>query len=242
MQSVRMVGLCCRRRSAPWKPAAGFASTIGTASSGPLALHGRGNVLCFGDSLTEGYCSRGREFKPYTSRLQEILKESAAADPDVRESPNVVNAGFSGERTAQMLDRLPLFLKPEAKIEVVIILGGTNDLGSGVEPKRIVKQLIQLHEMAHEAGAITGVLTIPEIRFGQPLTKMFEKERREVNELLRRFATERPDHTFFMDLGAAFPQDEAHDFCWEPDGVHFTAAGYKEIGNFLATARLQSKK
>jgi len=193
---------------------------------------GRGVILCFGDSLTEGYCDSGCRMRPYSDRLEEVLRKAASGLPSV-----VISAGVSGETTKQMLRRLPCFLASSQKIDVVLILGGTNDLGRGVPTELIVEQLISLHDMVHGIGAVSGVLTIPEIRMGGKVS-CFADEREAVNAALRRYAEDRPERTFFVDVAAAFPQDGAHARFWEPDGVHFSEEGYRALGELLAGARL----
>jgi len=217
------------------------------APSGPLALEGYKLILCFGDSLTEGFCQSGTLYRPYSDRLQERLQELAAEAG--RAAPEVVNAGLSGEKTGAMLRRLPRFLKRwedpderlfEGQVSLVLILGGTNDLGM-LHPEKITKNLLSLHEMSHTAGARTCIMTIPELRMGMDHEiDTFKDEREYVNAALRRYAAENPERTFLVDIAMQFPQDEAHSDLWEPDGVHFSETGYRALGEFLAGARLQA--
>lgn len=212
---------------------------------GGSALLGRSVVLCFGDSLTEGFCKNGTEFCPYADRLEQRLK--AEAESTASRPPRVIEAGCSGETTSEMVERLPELLESLAStlavVDAVVILGGTNDLPSE-EPELIFQNLARLHEVAHHSGAITGVLTLPELR--QPGARAAEgqwaEKRLEVNRLLRDFARERGDRAFFVDVAEAFPQDTAHQELWERDGVHFTAKGYEALGDLLADAQFRPAK
>mmetsp|Transcript_52348 Transcript_52348/g.113444 ORF Transcript_52348/g.113444 Transcript_52348/m.113444 type:complete len:231 (+) Transcript_52348:26-718(+) len=212
-------------------------------SLGALAHVGRKTILCFGDSLTAGYRSGGRPDTPYSDRLACRLEQSCPDGP-----PEVVNAGISGETTAGMLKRLPRLLRKDSEgdkrlldtlPDVVLILGGTNDLARGQSPEQIVQNLRELHSLAHEAGAVTGVITIPEFFLGPMQQDHFREPREQVNAALRSMASEKGQQCFLVDLAIAFPQAE-HPSLWDHDGVHFSSAGSSAFGDLLADARLPS--
>merc|ERR1712166_1173365 len=83
--------------------------------------------------------------------------------------------------------------------DVVLILGGTNDL-SRMHPRHITELLLSLHGIAHSTGAITGILTIPESLNSYTKTETFKHVREEVNKALCDFAKENPDKTFLVDV------------------------------------------
>mmetsp|Transcript_112110 Transcript_112110/g.327963 ORF Transcript_112110/g.327963 Transcript_112110/m.327963 type:complete len:249 (-) Transcript_112110:82-828(-) len=234
------VSRCCRRCRG--RPLVWEASCTRDGS----AWSCRRTVLCFGDSLTEGFCQGGRVFRPYSGRLAQRLRQLCAAS-----APAVVNAGESGETTRQMLERLPAFVagaprpagmgsedsRPiQGPRDVVLILGGTNDLPS-LSAERIVDNLLELHRMVHRAGAVSGVLTVPDVRVGMELERQPFKEKQQfVNEKLRAFAEQSGGCSFLVDVAAALPQDSAHAELWEPDGVHMSERGYHALGELLAGA------
>lgn len=121
---------------------------------------------------------------------------------------------------------------------VVLILGGTNDIGRGIPPKIAVGNLLALHARAHRVGAITGVLTVPEFRMGPDRVEVLREERDEVNAALRDYVKEHPDRTFLVDVAASLPQDGADWKWYEDDGVHFTPEGSKALGDLVAAASL----
>lgn len=190
-------------------------------------------ILCFGDSLTEGYCEGGRTLTPYSLQLARALTERAS-------ELEVVNAGISGEETAAMLPRLPLLLHrgpPPTTGAVcyglVLILGGTNDLARVQRDReRILHNLVTLHCAAHDAGARSGVLTVPFLRTPWQQVAV-DADRTWLNEQLRAFARSRPGATLLIDLDAAFPQDAEHEAFWDPDGVHLSSAGYDAMGSLV---------
>lgn len=125
----------------------------------------------------------------------------------------------------------------EVGAALVLILGGTNDLGRGVAVDSIIENLLKLHAAAHAVGAATGVLTIPEMRWPDKQVDIFRGEREQVNDALRKFARSCPQCALLVDIAAEFPQEPGFKSLWEPDGVHFSPAGSSALGDLLATAR-----
>lgn len=219
------------------------------AARPPVSVHwhSRKAVLCFGDSLTEGLVSFNSKLSPYSDQLEWRLHDAFGAGGML---PTIINAGVSGESACDMVPRLRRLLTASRRCEdeddvrlfdespdVVLILGGTNDL-SRLHPKRITELLLSLHRIAHSAGAITGVLTIPESLNSFSKKEPFKDVREEVNKALREFGKENADKAVIIDVAAAFPQDEEHADLWSKDGTHFSAKGYKALGDLLAEAHL----
>jgi acyl-CoA thioesterase-1 len=123
--------------------------------------------VAFGDSLTVGYQSPtlGDEL-PRPTPYTEFLKER------VRKMPNLGNAGacraeflnrgIVGELTEDMLDRFDLDVV-KAEPDFVIILGGSNDLGWGVEPQHVAGNLIEMYGEAVRHGILPIACTVPSI-------------------------------------------------------------------------------
>jgi|GEM_PF-1582170 len=84
-------------------------------------------VLCLGDSFTYGFGSSKPEFS-YPGRLQSRLDERGG------ETWEVVNCGYPGKNSAEMLQSLDYLLEQHAP-EFVILLSGANDTWS--KPKRV---------------------------------------------------------------------------------------------------------
>jgi len=200
-------------------------------------------VLCLGDSLTAGHSRADHPDKPYSARLEQRLREGSSADTVI------VNAGIALESTTQMLLRLPRVLHDagvgpasgvDALADVVLILGGTNDLSGDLPPAHIADNLIKLHQMAHNVGAVTGFLTVPELGMGDGRREAdLGRERRQaVNRVLTEYAQRHSDMMFIVDVANSFPQDNEHAALWEADGAHFSARGYEALGDLLAEAEV----
>ena len=102
-------------------------------------------IHCHGDSLTEG----SDFLKPYTW----------PALTAQRLGIEVVNRGIGGDTTGGMLGRFA-FEVLQHKPEMVILLGGTNDLWWGVEPKQILANLASMVVQAQHYG-IVPILALP---------------------------------------------------------------------------------
>lgn len=104
-------------------------------------------ILSFGDSLTSGV---GVErAKSYPSVLAELT------------GMHVVNAGKSGEVTADGLRRLPDMLD-ETNPSVLILLEGGNDILRNVDSAAIKENLAAMIEMATSRGIDVVLVGVPE--------------------------------------------------------------------------------
>ena len=123
-----------------------------TVQSQPL------KIVCFGDSLTLGYQSPSPgspfvESIPYGTELQEWLGGEG----------QVLVRGVCGETTQDMRLRFQEdVLAPSPK--VVIILGGTNDLGLGISPAGIMENLKFFYQHAQNQEILPVAITVPSLR------------------------------------------------------------------------------
>ncbi len=192
-------------------------------------------IICFGDSLTAGFQTptpanpAGRE-TPYGDVLQERLGTLAT----------VVVSGICGELTGEMvlrfsrdvLDRHPA---------VVIILGGTNDLGWNAQPPEIMRNLSTLYGRARSAGIIPVPVTVPSIRADGAdagpdaatwIADHLERRRR-LNRLILNYA--QTHRLPALDLFEATAEPDSHLLAapYSNDGLHFSTEGYRLFGMLL---------
>jgi lysophospholipase L1-like esterase len=201
------------------------------SSSGPPKLElldDDRTLLCFGDSLTHG-TDRPHSVHPYALHLSELLKRPVvqgnghgSLQTDNVPLGAVVENGWPGELTGSMVNRLPNALKTAHNPGLVVILGGTNDIGQGVDAERIVQNLIQLHETSlHSASLQTGLvhtihMTVPPAGayFLEKNTR-YEEKRKHINtEMRKHIALHNKDpRVVDGDIGAILLVDLEYVFC-----------------------------
>ncbi len=195
-------------------------------------------IVAFGDSLTAGYWKQTRgQFEPffhaYAIRLRELLNNGST----------IVEKGLSGERTDEMTHRLPYVLKAQPKTKLVIILGGTNDLGSGRLPtEETVANIKALHRIAlnssalspqHQEVVYTVAVTIPQAFW--MLRGPSASKRLAINEQIRAFATRCSARISVLDMENAFNLSVKANMntFWSPDGLHLNPHGYDEFAGMI---------
>ena len=199
-------------------------------------------ILAFGDSLTEGYVN-DQKCQPYTLRLSKLLSERF---PDT--AFQVDNKGIYGELVyGQMTVRLSEVLKECGPYNLVIILGGTNDICEAKEgmENSLFEGIKSLHATVRTHGAKSIVVTIPETdvnykdlgRNGLSWVKeRGESIRLVVNEKLREYVKECGDNVTLCDLAVKLPQQSMNaedlDKFWR-DGIHFTEDGYNKMAEII---------
>ena len=191
-------------------------------------------LLAFGDSLTEGWCDFGTTFHPYTRKLQGLIQSLSNA-----KTVDVVNRGVSGETTDQMNSRLGLVLDKDGPFDLVIILGGTNDLGYSLsqDGEPLFRRLRSLHELALRYSPLSVAVTIPETGYEalDQFTALREK-RLQVNNLLKNYVQDRDSKMLLCDLSTKLPRkspsDEDRRKFWSDD-LHLSPAGYDRMAEII---------
>ncbi len=203
------------------------------------------NILCYGDSLTAGYHYGGGNgftplFSPYGSTLVQILhKEQIQA--------NVDSFGFSGWTTKQLVETsrqsglramgaptsgypgLAEALKLK-NYDLLVLMGGTNDLGHGYSAREILKNLAGLREMGLNLGVKVIVIGIPESGFAVS-NEDAQRRREAVNRGLESAASEDDKKFLYVECPVKFSSGSS---LFERDSLHFSAAGYALLGQSLA--------
>ena len=196
-------------------------------------------VYAFGDSLTAGMVDRAT-YTPYGASLQKLLPEDSVVESSgvVLESCHAMPARLARELSA----------REESTFDVILILGGSNDLWRG-DHSAIMSSLDLLYEQVRDAGAALGVATLPPfepdvmkwLSFTGVLAQT-ESTRMAVNERIRGVVASANCHadtacgTFIVDLARLCEQEP--QTMARPDGMHFTAKGYQRLGEEAAAALL----
>ncbi|HEU0156720.1 MAG TPA: arylesterase [Stellaceae bacterium] len=175
------------------------------AVAGPLAAAAHVPVvLDFGDSLTAGYGLPEREAFP--ARLEAWLRGKGVA-------ASIVNAGVSGDTTADGLARLDWALAD--KPDLVILALGANDALRGIDPKRVRDNLDKMIRKVEASGAkllLLGMLAPP--NWGEEYDRAFDDI---FPELAR--SHDIPLYPFMLEGVAMKPELN------QPDGLHPNARG-----------------
>jgi len=200
-------------------------------------------VLCYGDSLTVGFHDGGRQYEPYGKTMAEAL--SAAAGTAVE----VLVCGHSGHTAQEMVADLDAstvedvggllskglrraLTDASSLPDLVVIMTGTNDLGSGSKPNAVMEDITRLHGVCHALGVST-VAVAPPAAPKAPSGTSFEAARKALVELVKTWAQGSP-----LTKTAVNPADlvpaTAGQGTWDPDRLHLGPQGSRLLGLKLA--------
>jgi lysophospholipase L1-like esterase len=160
-------------------------------------------ILAFGNSLTAG-----------TGALKE---ESYPAVLEQFVGCTVINAGVSGETSAEGFVRLPSLLE-EFKPDLVILCHGGNDLLQQINEEQTIRNLKTMIEYAQNAGADVILIGVPKPGFRLKPPPFY-------GEIARQFKIPYDGKT----LGQILSKPALRS-----DYVHPNAEGYKELAASIA--------
>jgi hypothetical protein len=185
-------------------------------------------ILCYGDSLTAGYCANGSQYSPYGDTLQDALIS-------VGIQAEVYICGISGHRADQMVAELddPLckdmtghygkglahILDHDGPFDLVILMAGTNDFSPSQHYRSIEASIHKLHSTCH-------IREVPTMMLAPPCSN--QNMRCELSGRLSSWASEKPLVMDFIDPEEVIPRSNSS--FWDPDIVHFAPAGSHTLG------------
>ncbi len=204
-------------------------------------------IGCLGDSLTDGFPAYSTYYNDgensqsnYQFRIQQLIKQDYETEL-LRHGLEVIflSKGICGETTEQIARRLypeiiyPIQEKFERKPDLVIIVGGTNDLGWGINPEYIEKNIAQMHTICKNEGVSTVGATIPPSRFENDPT--YNNSKTSCNgKLAKFFKEEKIPFADLYNLMQTAPGDENLNPLFDAgDGLHFSVAGYHRMGEVI---------
>ena len=133
-------------------------------------------------------------FHPYANKLRTFLPKT-----------NIIESGVSGERVESMRKRLKHEIEKitMTKPTVVVILGGTNNIGTHSSVASTAKDVIGMHEdlKALKSDFITHTVAVTLPSF--PMDHLREA-RLELNELIRKYAAQSNGFTLLLDIEDLF--------------------------------------
>jgi len=199
-------------------------------------------ILCFGDSLTDGYSRMGAESYPYaTTMLAKLEADKKEHYPNCKLS--VRASGVPGERLMDMGPRFRTLLSgAERKTEAysfVIVLAGTNDIcQTATEVDRLMKVTSHIHQSCKSHGARLLLATVPSFAYCT-VDSVYEKRRTDLNTALKDFASQNSPCTLLVDLErlswtSMSKADRQRYF--DRDALHYTEDGYALMGTVFYEA------
>jgi lysophospholipase L1-like esterase len=137
-------------------------------------------VLCFGDSLTEGYCGVWRHpryspesnpddpqqetaamrLHPYCLKLGDLLADAAGDHTPQRRARFAVHRAWNGWTAEQLLPMLQRELRA-GPWRCVVVLAGSNDVCGGAAAEVVLRRLRALWEACDSAGVRVVVVPTP---------------------------------------------------------------------------------
>lgn len=203
-------------------------------------------IICYGDSNTAGYHSRGNGFQPYGQSLASELAELGmpcevavcglcsftTQDMLNGQTQDVVRTqiGPNGRGLSRMLD--------DAPANLVIIMTGTNDLGKSMSQSTIVQHIEQLHGICHSRGIPTVAIAAT-----QSSGRMSRNLRQGLADAVAKWASSATNVIGCLDVEDIVPRAVGKDgssnntaagLNWEPDDLHLSAVGSMALGRKMA--------
>jgi len=172
-------------------------------------------ILCIGDSLTDG--ARDRYRRSYPAELGKILYEKT------REFYYCHNYGVCGDTSSDLQRKVWNVSRSHKEAKIALIMIGTNDTQLGIPEKIYKDNLRQIITATMIHGKIPIVSTLPELGF----TPLYIKNKNYIqiyNKILYNLSSEM--NFELCDMSGT----EEHYI----DNVHYTHEGYIEIARRFA--------
>ena len=206
--------------------------------------HNIKRILCYGDSLTSGFCRRGAKHTPYAHPLKEKLQASLE-----NTKIEVDHFGFDGLTTQKLLDNAnvdnyrdvngrpgPGIVKAlKAKeYHLIILMVGTNDILHEIAFEEIISNLNELSKLAKPDDVKSRSI----LNIGIPDSSIFEdnvssQTRSQVNKMLANRST---PGMYYMDYPLEYNQYSDN---FDPDGLYFSTSGSAEFANGILNRVLE---
>lgn len=194
-------------------------------------------ILCYGDSLTVGYCSSGQLFEPYGRALsQQLAAAGVACEVSICGLSGRTAKEMAAAATSTLVDvcgnrgkGLRRALEEDGPFDLVIIMAGTNDMGHGTPLQSILQDIHSLHETCH-ARCVPTVALAPPPAPGVGAAR--EALRQSFVGMLRTALQCMRGTVCCVDPADYVPL--ASPAFWERDGLHFSPLGSRTLGHHLA--------
>jgi len=185
-------------------------------------------VLAMGDSTTAGTPGFRSPVEAPPDGAGDEQSQYAHWVRQLHPEWRVLNRGVNGERTDQILRRLPPDLRT-LKPQVVVLLAGVNDLYQGRSAEQVEENLERMIRLSLEARARVVVCTILPYNSAPP--SVLDRMRR-VNRWIRE--TSSREGLGFCDLFSVVENPaRPGTLRGTPDGLHPDVDGYRKMGETI---------
>jgi lysophospholipase L1-like esterase len=124
---------------------------------------------------------------------------------------------------------------------LVVILGGTNDLGWNAAPDAIMSNLVKLYEQTLAIGGVPVPVTVPSIRVeedgdgsnGRAWVADHLARRQALNGLIQAYARSKGLSCVDLFEATADPDSGQLAAVYSNDGLHLTTAGYRLLADLV---------
>jgi len=140
---------------------------------------------------------------------------------------HIINEGTCGDTSRGIVSRFLHTLKI-THYDLVILAGGTNDLGM-IGEKQVFKNLQEGYEACRERETPLIAPSIPPISLNEYASRVIN-----ANHAIKAYTAKFPD-VFFADWFGTLKDEQGflEDSCNSGDGIHLSVEGYKKIGLLL---------
>ena len=115
----------------------------------------------------------------------------------------------------------------------MVVIAGVNDVYQGREAQHVIEQLIAMYERATRVGIRVVAGTIVPYNTATPEQN---GRMREINEWIRRFATDTKHIDFADTRSAVADSDDSDRLAESPDGLHPSPEGYRRMAEAIEPA------
>ncbi|CEG64996.1 hypothetical protein RMATCC62417_01875 [Rhizopus microsporus] len=194
----------------------------------------RVKVLCFGDSITKGYCRYGNEYYPYPIYLEQMFAQDY---PSLQ--IDFVECGRDGERVVKQMEKRFKQVLDQNRYDHVILLGGLNDMADMMRNQSTTKDILcafdNMYKTIGDNKCIKSFIhiTVPNcvLDCKQHGDNPYQKQKDIVNDAIcnmnsvkKRIVLDLRDHSSYQ-MNSLCMDEQLHDVYWD-DELHFTKEGY----------------
>lgn len=189
-------------------------------------------IVAMGDSTTAGTPGWKSRIEAPPSGAGDETSQYAywlmRAHPDW----DVLNHGIDGERSDQIRGRFERDVV-EPVPRAVVIIAGVNDVYQGREAQPVIEQLAAMYERATRVGirVVAGTILPYNTATSEQNARMHE-----INEWIRRFATDTKHLDFADTRGAVAASGHPDQLAESPDGLHPSPDGYRRMAEAIQPA------